>query len=1018
MTFSQELKKLNKQQREAVEAIEGPVMVVAGPGTGKTQILTLRIANILQKTDTTPESILALTFTESAVASMRKRLSEVAGGAVAGKVAIKTIHGFCNEVISNHPESFPEIAGGQSVGDVEPIRIVRELLDSGDFELLRSFGDPYRSVRDILSAIGTLKREGKTPADFKKIVSTEEKEFSDIPDLYNEKGAYKGQMKGKYLTLQKRIAKHKELVALYERYQAVLKKRREYDYDDMILSVARALRSDRDLRFILQEQYLYLLVDEHQDTNQSQSEVIELLASFHDDPNLFVVGDAKQAIYRFQGASLENFEYFKARFKNARIITLTDNYRSTQTILDSALTITLTDNVSLRAKAGHAEHPIKVVAVSSPDHEPYVVARHISERIKKGRIKPEDIAILYRNNKDAESYAGMLSKLGVPYRLLAEESIFDAPIIKKVLLLLEAVQNFGKDYALIPVLFLDISQIAPLDVALLIDASREHRVSTFQLVRDVEVLKKIVPESAERIFAIYEKLSLWKAMSKSFSILPMYEAIVRDSGILTQALASADGPALLAKVNALMTEISRVIERRSNASLDDVLEHLSIMREHHLHPSLPASTDTPSAVSLLTAHKSKGMEFPYVYIVGATHKHWEGKRDRDFIKLPESVFRRSGSSASSVSARGNPEPEEDEYEDERNLFYVAVTRAKKELIISYSAKNEDKDDQDPSLFVTGIRSELVEQVSSEKLEKEFLAHPEIMFKEAQKISEPPLKEKEFLVKRFLERGLSVSALNNYLECPAKFYLSNLVGMREAPNPSAQAGNSAHGALKYAIDSMSLRAERSNLVSKKDFLNRFRFLLSREPMREIDFNEALKKGERALGAYFDEYHKTWNANMKPEYPVEVEFDVDKKTTIPLRGRFDRIDLLDGGTVRVVDYKFKKPMSRNEIAGLTKTSDGNYYRQLTFYKILIEEGTKWKMKEASLDFLEPSSAKASEGQARPKFKQEVFAPSEKEVADLKKEIARIAKEIINFEFYGKKCDDKKCRYCGLNEYLGKI
>jgi CRISPR/Cas system-associated exonuclease Cas4 (RecB family) len=291
------------------------------------------------------------------------------------------------------------------------------------------------------------------------------------------------------------------------------------------------------------------------------------------------------------------------------------------------------------------------------------------------------------------------------------------------------------------------------------------------------------------------------------------------------------------------------------------------------------------------------------------------------------------------------------------------------------------------LFVTGIRSELVEQVSSEKLEKEFLAHPEIMFKEAQKISEPPLKEKEFLVKRFLERGLSVSALNNYFECPTKFYLLNLVGMREAPNPSAQAGNSAHGALKYAIDSMSLRAERSNLVSKKDFLNRFRFLLSREPMREIDFNEALKKGERALGAYFDEYHKTWNANMKPEYPVEVEFAVDEKITIPLRGRLDRVDLLPTPynlppiLVRVVDYKFKKPMSRKEIAGLTKTSDGNYYRQLTFYKLLIEEGTKWKMKEASLDFLEPSSAKASEGQDRPRFKQEVFAPSEKEVADLK-------------------------------------
>lgn len=1000
MNFSQELKKLNKEQREAVEAVEGPVMVVAGPGTGKTQILTLRIANILEKTDTPPESVLALTFTESAVASMRKRLSEVAGGAVAGKVAIKTIHGFCNEVIADYPESFPEIAGGQSVGDVEQIQIVRELLDSGDFELLRSFGDPYRSVRDLLSAIGTLKREGKTPIDFKKIVTTEEKEFADIPDLYNEKGVYKGQMKGKYLTLQKRIEKHKELGLLYEKYQAVLKKRREYDYDDMILSVARALRADRDLRFVLQERYLYVLVDEHQDTNQSQNEVIELLASFHDDPNLFVVGDAKQAIYRFQGASLENFEYFKQRFKNARVITLTDNYRSTQTILDAALTITFADDIKLRARASHQEHPIKIAAVSSPEVEPYVVARHIAERIKKG-TKPEEIAVLYRNNKDAEPYATMLARLGVPCRLLAEENLFDAPIIKKMLLLLEAVQNFGKDYALLPVLFLDIAKVAPLDVALLIDAARERRVSVFQLVRDIEVLKTIVPESATTIFALYEKLSLWKAMSKSFSLLPMYEAIVRDSGLLEQALESVDGPAMLAKVNALMNEVARVIARKPKTSLDDVLEHLAIMQAHHLHPSLPATRDEVSAVSLLTAHKSKGMEFPYVYIVGATHRHWEGKRDRDFIKLPESIFHRSG--FVTRDEEDQDASSEDSVEDERNLFYVAVTRAKKELIISYAAKDQEGDDVEPSVFASGLRSELTERVSLEKLEKEFMAHPEIVFAPSARLGKAPLREQEFLKQRFLERGLSVSALNNYLECPNKFYFLNLVGVKEAPNPSAQAGNAAHAALKYAVN----RVASGEKVTKKQFLNHFAYQLSREPMREIDFNEAMKKGEKALGAYFDEYMKTWGAHMKPEYPVEVEFAVDKKMTIPLRGRFDRIDLLDGNAVRVVDYKFKKPMSRNEIAGLTKTSDGNYYRQLTFYKLLIDEGTSWKMKEASLDFLEPDSKK--------KFKQEVFAPSNEEVVELKKEIIRVADEITNLKFWGKKCEDEECRYCELANFL---
>lgn len=1004
MTFAAELKKLNKEQREAVEAIEGPVMVVAGPGTGKTQILTLRIANILEKTDTPPESILALTFTESAVASMRKRLAEVAG-VVAGRVSIKTIHGFCNEVIAEFADAFPQFAGGMHVGSVEQVQIIRELLDSGDFELLRSFGDPYRSVRDILGAISSLKREGKTPEQFSKIVAGEQQELESAPDLYHEKGAHKGSMKGKYLTLQKRIERHGNLTELYKRYQAVLAKRRQYDYDDMILSVAQVMRADKDVRFILQEKYLYILVDEHQDTNQSQNEVIELLASFHDDPNLFVVGDAKQAIYRFQGASLENFAYFKTKFKNARIITLTNNYRSTQTILDAALGVTTADDVALKAKAGHTEHPIKVVATKSPAHEPYVIAKHIAGRIAKG-VSPEDIAILYRNNKDAEPFAAMLGKLGVPYQVLAQEDAFDDAAVKKMLLLLEAVRDFGKDYALMPVLYLDIAKVAPLDVALLLDAAREQRVSVFQLVRDRKTLQKIVPESAEAIFALYEKMSLWKAMSKSFSLLPMFEAVVRESGLLASIVARPDGPAALAKVTALMRELSSLIARRRSATLEEFLEHLAIMQDHHLSPSLPTTNDSLPAVSLLTAHKSKGMEFEYVYIVGATHKHWEGRRDRDFIKLPEAVFRR-GSAVEDQSVE-DAEDTEDDDEDERNVFYVALTRAKKELIISYPAKGDpaagaSQVELEPTVFLGSIRSELVEPVSVEKIEADFDAHQEVAFAPAAQAKQAPLREQEFLKQRFLDRGLSVSALNNYLDCPTKFYFLNLVGMKEAPNPSAQAGNAAHGALKYAVE----RAAAGEPITKKQFLNRFSYLLSREPMREIDFNEAIKKGERALSAYFDEYHKTWNASMKPEYPVEVEFAIDKKTAIPLRGRFDRIDLLDGNAVRVVDYKFKKPMSRNEIAGLTKTSDGNYYRQLTFYKLLIDEGTKWKMKEASLDFLEKDT--------KGKFRQEPFAPSDAEVVELKKEIGRVSEEILNMEFFGKKCDDKKCRYCELANFL---
>lgn len=242
-------------------------------------------------------------------------------------------------------------------------------------------------------------------------------------------------------------------------------------------------------------------------------------------------------------------------------------------------------------------------------------------------------------------------------------------------------------------------------------------------------------------------------------------------------------------------------------------------------------------------------------------------------------------------------------------------------------------------------------------------------------------------------------------------------MQEAPNPSAQAGNAAHGALRFAVESVSLRAERGKPVSKREFLDRFIYLLSKEPMREIDYREAIKKGEKALSVYFDAHHKTWNSNMKCEYavaaPLRSSEGAKQGHDIMLHGRLDRIDILDDGRVRVIDYKFKKPMTRNEILGNTKNSDGNYYRQLTFYKLLIDEGTElglrspakhgWKMVEGVLDFLEPD--------AKGKFHQEVFAPSDAEVSELKQEIIRVTKEILSLEFLKRGCGERDCKYCGL-------
>ena len=308
--FEIEYKKLNKAQKEAVDSIEGPVMVIAGPGTGKTSILTLRIANILKKTDATPDSVLALTFTKSGAYSMRKKLADIIGSS-AYKVGIFTFHSFCEDIIKNYPEEFPRIIGANSITDIDQIKILEKIIDDTKLEILKPYGDVYHYVRPIISEIDNYKKENVGPEDLENILKKQEKEFKGLDDLYHDKGKYKGEMKGKYKDLLKSIEKNKELQKIYTKYEKALEKERLYDYQDMILEVIKAMESNKDLLLTLQEKYQYVLADEHQDANNSQNKILELISGFHNDPNIFIVGDEKQAIFRFQGASLENFLYFK-----------------------------------------------------------------------------------------------------------------------------------------------------------------------------------------------------------------------------------------------------------------------------------------------------------------------------------------------------------------------------------------------------------------------------------------------------------------------------------------------------------------------------------------------------------------------------------------------------------------------------------------------------------------------------------------------------------------------------------
>lgn len=344
--FEQKYKSLNPRQREAVDTIEGPVMVIAGPGTGKTTILTLRIANILKQTDTPASGILALTFTEAGVKAMRMKLREIIG-ARADEVRIHTFHGFAASIIAEFYDHFPHLSRSKQITDIEAEVMIREILTAKKFAPLRPLGDPDLYLGTIIRTISDAKKEAWTPDIVRQFAKDEIEVVKNDEDSLSTRGPTKGKLKAEAL---KRIEKCEETILfadVYEEYEMRKKgesasakatggQGRKLDFDDLIIELLTALRSDELLLRLLQEKFLYLLVDEHQDTNDSQNLLIRLIADFFENPNVFIVGDEKQAIYRFQGASVENFLKFQNIWKEMKLIPLSENYRSHQSILDAS----------------------------------------------------------------------------------------------------------------------------------------------------------------------------------------------------------------------------------------------------------------------------------------------------------------------------------------------------------------------------------------------------------------------------------------------------------------------------------------------------------------------------------------------------------------------------------------------------------------------------------------------------------------------------------------------------------
>ncbi|MEK9185139.1 MAG: ATP-dependent DNA helicase, partial [Patescibacteria group bacterium] len=750
--FEEQYRRLNKKQKEAVDTIEGPVMVIAGPGTGKTTILTLRIANILKKTDTPPSGILALTFTEAGIKAMRMKLRDIIGTR-ADEVKIYTFHGFASAVIGEFRDHFVHLDKTKQLIDIEAESFIRNLLEDKKMSDLRPFGNADFYVQKIISAISDSKRESYTPDMVRKFVKEEIKRIKADEDSYSTRGKSKGELKAEFKKKLEKCEKTLIFADLYEAYENKKKVERKIDFDDLISEVVIALKQDELLLRLLQEKFLYILIDEHQDTNNSQNEIIKLLADFFDIPNVFIVGDEKQAIYRFQGASVDNFLKFQNVWKEIKIIRLEDNYRSHQSILDASFSMIENNyaddeykNLRIKLHAKGKESPKPVDIISGEDTE--VTEKYLIDELKKISYKKNTtIAIITKTNRDLERILHRCEVESIPVSSERSIDIFSHPAGALFFDLIEFIYDPTK-----------FDLLAKTLISGLWGLSFDNSV---ELIKSLKAGKNIELE---------KKLPILKIIQREFTEDGPLNFIIHLAELTGFQNIIAREPSYMEVWRGIVTLAESIFRESNIQNPRELLNRLVAYKYSAETRSVKISVGTPDLpIRVMTAHASKGLEFDYVFIPYATEESWVGRNWGNYFVLPE---------IRTIN----------DIKDIRRLFYVAITRARIHAVILFGEKNYSQS-LTPLRFIGELNTNYITHTSLNKKEEK-----KAIITAVTKSNSHAKKCIDYAKSILQESGLSVTALNHFIKCPSEFLYQSILKLPQPLAPLAEKGNAMHTAL--------------------------------------------------------------------------------------------------------------------------------------------------------------------------------------------------------------------------------
>lgn len=1003
----------NKAQQKCIDTIEGKILVLAGPGTGKTFTVIHRISEMLKK-GIKPETILCLTFSDAAASEMRHRIIKEIGF-LAASVNIYTYHSFCNEILKQYPEEFGLSPDIKLITDTVKRELMIETVDESNIEaFVADRGGKYYYLSTFISAVEKIKSKRIDQKTYfealhinPKFIRAKEILEAEIADR-EANGKTKNKTRYEKLDkINKNIQKAEEIWRIFETYSRKMIENNYIDFADMINLVIDKFNSDEEFLSKISSKYEYFLVDEYQDTNDLQNAILFALLSVKDNPNVFVVGDDDQIIYGFQGANSENIENFLKKYPDTEVICLTENNRSTQTILDMSYQLLIQDKTRLEANPIFKKYMItKSLTAKNPEiiakekkvrrwqfgeltQEYNYIVEDIVNLVKQNpEMKLSQIAIISKKKRELRMFSEMLKAHNIPTQLSEGVNIFSIKSSNVTYFYMKALNNqvLCSD-KLFGLLLAKPFEISLKDYNKLL---KEHKRSCRENNDFITNMEKLSGwDDEKKIKTFLNTFRELKTFASANNLRNTVIEILNKTGILEYFFKCPENRLEnILGIKKLIDEATDLMGLDLSATLNDFIEKLDYCKDNNIELTTEKSNVVQNAVQLVTYHASKGREFEHVYLPNLLSQNWEA-----FSMPTEYKLVTEGLDSKDIEEVEEIENIKKDSELIKQLF-VGITRAKYDLVISSSEADNGK------LKTVTKYLEPLNDFDFENQEFEY-KEDDYVTEFYKSVSKDTTNHRMLLEQELKDRAknitLSPSLINSYKSCPREFFYKSVLGidLEDVDWDAANYGSAIHEVLQKSAEAVISGGE---YLTKEEAVEMFKKLMDREIFKsKTDKETYIKRGLGVFENYYPHFCETPKSIL---YAVEDKFDGVSFGSEMLNGKIDRIEKLSDGTYALYDYKTSSPTSKNQYREGGQRED--YYNQLCCYKYAFEKKTGVKVSQVGVIYVENHT------------KSVILELTEEDMKYIEALVIDTYKNIrsLNFEVPAS-IADKACAWCGYKE-----